>query len=182
MDPGQIHIRDLGLEAATERESKRVQIYQAPDLNFREDMSRWLVPYKEGIFLDSIRIEAQNTCVRLDPASRSCIISKLRIYWGEEITAYRTNGIVLEDDSIFFPLDDPQIIVEVEGTAPDTFRAYFEIAYLSVTQAMEYAYREWNRSRQENLRLQDQLTQKEQLIQNMENTKVWKAYRKIKKY
>ena len=101
--------------------------------------------------------------------------------WGQDILNYRTNGILIEDGSLFFPLDDPQIIVERPEGGMGDFRVYFEIEYMSLDEAlyqMQKLYGEQRRAL-EQAKQQVQLT--EETIRAMENTKVWKAYRKIKR-
>lgn len=101
--------------------------------------------------------------------------------WGREITHYRTNGITMADGALLFSVDDPQIIVEKPAEGGDSFRAYFEIEYLSADDALYLTQNALGKVKRQLQDVQNTLRQREELIHSMENTRVWKAYRKIKK-
>ena len=101
--------------------------------------------------------------------------------WGEDIMNYRTNGISMEDGSLFFPLDDPQIIVERPEGGMGDFRAYFEIEYLSMDEALYQMQKLYGSQRKALDQVKQEVRRREETIRAMENTKVWKAYRKIKR-
>ena len=101
--------------------------------------------------------------------------------WGEDIMNYRTNGILMEEGSLFFPLDDPQIIVERPQGGMGDFRVYFEIEYLSMEETLYQMQKLYKEQRRTLDQTKQDVMCKEETIRAMENTKVWKAYRKIKK-
>lgn len=181
ISPGTMDLTGLRFQDQSEREARKVQLYQAPDLNFTEERSEKKDLHKAGVFLNYFSIEPDCRYVRLDPCSKYCILQNLQMQWGEEILNYQTNGIIREDGSLFFALDDPQIIVRRPKGAMGDFRAYFEVQYLDMEEALYQMQKIYGQQRRELIQTKDQLKQKEDLIRSMENTKVWKAYRKIKK-
>lgn len=181
VSPGVVDLTGLRFQDQSERAARMVQLYQAPDLAFTEERSETKDLHKEGIFLDYFAIEPSSRYVRLDPCSRYCIVKKLRMQWGEEIVNYRTNGISMEDGTLFFPLDDPQIIVKRPEDGMGDFRVYFEIEYLSLDEALYQMQKLYSSQRKALNQAQEEVRRREETIRAMENTKVWKAYRKIKK-
>lgn len=179
--PGTMELSKLLLQEQNEARSRMVQLYQSPTLDFSEERSEWKKLHKEGAFLNCFSIESDARYVRLDPCSKYCVLRNLQMQWGKEIRNYRTNGIVQKDGSIFFPMDDPQIIVERPEGAIDDFRAYFEVTYLNKEDALDGLRSLYSRQREELSRTKATLGQREALIHEIENTKVWKAYRKIKR-
>ena len=181
ISPGIVDLTGLRFQDQSERAARMVQLYQAPDTGFTEEHSEKKDLHKEGVFLDYFPIEPSSRYVRLDPCSKYCIVKKLRMQWGEEIMNYTTNGIAMEDGSLFFPLDDPQIIVERPEGGIGDFRVYFEIEYLSLDEALYQMQRLYGEQRRALAQAKQQVQRTEETIRAMENTKVWKAYRKIKR-
>ncbi len=181
ISPGTVDLTGLRFQDQSEREARKVQLYQAPDLNFTEEHSEKKDLHKAGVFLNYFSIESNSQYVRLDPCSKYCVLWNLQMQWGEEILNYQTNGIIREDGSLFFAVDDPQIIVKRPKGGMGDFRAYFEVQYLDMGEALYQMQKLYGQQRRELTQTKEQLKQKEDLIRSMENTKVWKAYRKIKK-
>lgn len=181
VSPGSLDLKSVEFSDHSNRASRRIQLYQAPDMNFSEEHSEYKELHKEGMFLDYFQVEPTSNYLRLDPCSRYCILEKLQMQWGGDITRYQMNGIMMEGDKMFFPVDDPQIIIEKPKGAMGDFRVYFEITYLTMEEALGLLQQVHGRQRREMAGLQDQLQLKENQIRNMENTKVWKAYAKYRK-
>lgn len=181
VSPGSLDLKSVEFNEQNNKASRRVQLYQAPDMNFSEEHSEYKELHKEGIFLDYFQTEPDSKYLRLDPCSRYCIVENLRMQWGDDITRYQMNGIVMEEEKIFFPVDDPQIIIERPQGAMGDFRVYFEITYLTMEEALQMLQQIYGRQRREMSGLKDQLQLKENQIRNMENTKIWKAYAKYRR-
>lgn len=179
--PGEIDLTAIRYGDSRKNDNHLVQVYQAATLDFTEEHSQRKACYKEGIFLDSFAMEPESSYVRLDPASTYCIVRKLQMHWGEEVLNYKTNGILMKDGSIFFPVDDPQIIVEKPKDTKESFRTYFEIQYLNEEETLRLTHEQWGNIKKQSMELESQLRQREAVIHQMENTKIWKAYRKIKR-
>lgn len=182
ISPGTLDLTHLAFDDRSERASRMVQLYQADSMSFSEDRCVSKDPYKSGVFLDTFPIDPGVSYVRLDPCSRYCTVRNLQMQWGEtSIVRYQMNGIAMEDGSFFFPLDDPQIIVERPAGAVGDFKAYFEVEYMTMEEAFDRLWQIQSRQRRELAQTSEELHRKDELIQNMENTKVWKAYRKYKR-
>ena len=181
VSPGVVDLTGLRFQDQSERAARMVQLYQAPDLGFTEEHSEMKKLHKEGVFLDYFSVEPSSRYVRLDPCSKYCMVKNLRMQWGQDILNYRTNGILIEDGSLFFPLDDPQIIVERPEGGMGDFRVYFEIEYLSLDEALYQMQKLYGEQRRALEQAKQQVQRTEETIRAMENTKVWKAYRKIKR-
>lgn len=182
ISPGMLDLTGLAFDDRSERASRVVQLYQADSMSFSEERCVSKDPYKSGVFLDTFPIDPGVSYVRLDPCSRYCTVNNLQMQWGDtSIARYQMNGIAMEDGSFFFPMDDPQIIIERPAGAVGDFKAYFEVEYMSMEEAFEKLQQIQSRQRRELQQTSEELRRKDELIQNMENTKVWKAYRKYKR-
>lgn len=181
ISPGISDLTSLRFEEQNQRLKKRVQLYEAADLAFSEEESSFQEPMSNDSFCGTFSVKPQSAFVRLDPCSSYCVVRKLHMEWGEEIVHYQTNGIPLEDGSIFFPVEDPQIIVPKPQKGQEEFRAYFETEYLDMEEALYRLQKDYARVKRQGDELKNQLQLREEKIRQMENTKVWKFYRTIKK-
>ena len=202
ISPGTLDLTGLGFAEQSERAARLVQLYQSQDMNFTEEGSEQKELQEEGIFSDTFSIWPDSTCVRLDPASKCCAVQKLKMQWGDEIKEFQTNGFMIGEDSILFPTEDPQIVVKCPGVHRGDFQVSFEITYLTMTEAIQRieqigenladelsrVKKVLGQKEEQIIQMEEQtrqkevlLEQKENLIHTMENTKIWKAYRKIKR-
>lgn len=162
---------------------EKMQVFLSKDGICREEESYYF-PMNQGSVKTELALEANISFIRLDPGDRmgSVIIKKLEWESGEECLI-RTNGIQKSDREWIFITEDPQIYIE---TVPDNAGKLvvdlvknFDLKNFAKEIAEE---KEKNiRQEQQILELLNQLKEKERLIQNMENTKVWQTYKKYKK-
>ena len=121
--------------------------------------------------------------MRLDPGEVPGGFKICRIRWRDLGRAsFHTNGFALGDNRYYFGGGDPQIILENVPREAEILT--LELEALKEQEAVKEF---WGRFAQEenekNAQIQDlkaQLKQKETQIHEMENTKAWKLYRKLK--
>lgn len=182
ISPGTVDLTELHFMEQRERENRQVQLYEAPDekWSFTEEHCQNREASENGIFSGTFTVGEQSRFVRLDPSLGSCIVRKLKIVWGQEVTPCYTNGILGKDGNLFFAMDDPQMIIERPQGAGKELKVSFQAEYLKQAEALRYLQECYQRQSHRLARTEAKLKQKEALIHEMENTKVWKAYRKIK--
>ena len=95
----------------------------------------------------------------------------------------KTNGIQKSENEWLFINQDPQIYIEVvpKDTEKLLIEVYKNYGLESYAQEIIKEKEPILRQKKEILELTYQLKEKEQKIQDMENTKVWKTYKKYKK-
>ncbi|MGI6071173.1 MAG: class I SAM-dependent methyltransferase [Blautia sp.] len=169
-------------------------------VDYGEDFSEenaWLLPCRDGFFEDVIPVPEGAKRIRLDPTDRCCIV-KLRCLTAEQIQGvsvpekklteedfleFTTNGWKYGPGEYFFDNEDPQIVIdELPPYTKGIALAYEVTACDSAMASMVRRQLEEKRALETELSVcQQELCQKKELIQAMENTKVWKLYRSIKK-
>ena len=94
-----------------------------------------------------------------------------------------TNGFVMDKDRVVFDTEDPQILILdiPEGAAILEVDFRMDCASPKIGAFLRELERLPRQQEEELNRLREQLEQRERLIWEMENTKVWKTYQKLKK-
>ncbi|MDO4519589.1 MAG: hypothetical protein Q4B47_04765 [Eubacteriales bacterium] len=188
MTPGIIKIKDLGLGLEEAQQMRSVQLYYAADYGFSEEDST-VVPSAKLTEIDRMRshfaceyhIDPQKKCIRLDPAAQCCLVSNLSVCSdGKKLSIAVTNGQLQAPDKILFTNEDPWMIFQRENSN-ESVKIRFEIQYLTVREALAEAELHMEQLQQRCIELQTQLSAREEKIRQMENTKVWKAYKKLKR-
>lgn len=179
--PGILDVRELGFQALDRRGMHLVQLYQAPDMGFSEEKSEKRSPGETGCFQGTFRAEEQTQYVRLDPASACCVVRHLSVIWGTELCVIQTNGYRMEDGGWLFVSEDPQMLFARPEGADAQIQVQFSIEYLTAEEALRQAEIVMGELQRQKNEMNIQLENRQLQIQQMENTKIWKAYRKLKK-
>ncbi len=130
----------------------------------------------------SLYLQARDGCVLILVKCREVL--KSAGSGGEiwEKAAFHTNGFALGDHCYYFGGGDPQIILENVPREAEILT--LELEALKEQEAVKEFWSRFAREENEkNAQIQDlkaQLKQKEAQIHEMENTKAWKLYRKLK--
>ena len=179
--PGILDVKELGFQPLDHRGMHLVQLYEGADLAFREENSQKRSPENEGSFSGVFQVAETTRYVRLDPASRYCILHDLQVIWGKKVGEIQTNGFVMADGSRLFANEDPQMIFQRPAGAGCQVQVQFSIEYLTAEEALAQAGRVMEEMQKQKEEINRELECKKLQIHQMENTKVWKAYRKLKK-
>ena len=142
--------------------------------DFSENDSEIYPMAKAGLCL-KIRIPQGVKRLRLDPgeAMGGLLLRKLAFEDGRPVI-FQTNGFDMGDGKYYFGAGDPQFIIDdIQGNTLD-----IEIEVLKEQEAREEFWRKFSQvSSQKDMEIRH-LNEK---IRQMENTRVWKLYRSIKK-
>ncbi|MCD7868737.1 MAG: methyltransferase [Clostridiales bacterium] len=184
LSPGHV---DLGTLLRLEAESgeERLQIFTSRDGTLREeDSRRYAMPGGKAVLW--VEIPEEVSLIRMDPGEKACRIRIERMEWqdGRKCDFY-TNGESVGEKEILFKDRDPQIYVD--HLPRGRRRLFVELTRDQVVEdyALEQIREREERlqeQEEENRKLRRQLEEKEKQIRAMEETKVWKAYRKYKKF
>lgn len=174
ISPGSVEIEIPDSSINSGYASRQVQVFQSRDLSFSEDNSELFDCVEQDVCDLTVEVKEGVNYMRIDPCSRICAIQNLKLLWGDKNCRFQTNGIQVEDGRLFFSTDDPQIILKKPLDAGNTLHIQFRIEYLSLSQSCELLNQVCTKQK-------DLLAMKEAQIRQMENTKVWKLYRAVKK-
>lgn len=173
-----------------------LQVFVDYGEDFSEENS-WLLPCQEGFYSGIISIPEGAKRVRLDPTDKCCIV-KLRCLRAEKVPGgisldkkildqdflpFTTNGWEYGTGAYFFNTRDPQFVLEELPADTSEIAFAYEVTACSdeVARMIQSQMEEKRRMETELAVCRQELKQKKELIQAMENTKVWKLYRTIKK-
>lgn len=180
ISPGTVALAQL-LENQLPEE--KLQVFVSRDGISREEESRYF-SMNHGRVKTELEIEENIFFIRLDPGDKMgrVIIKKLQWESGEKCQV-RTNGLQRSDEEWIFISEDPQIYIEPVPVSGGKLLIDLEKDFDLRNYAKEILEEKDKIIRQEQqiVELMNQLKEKERLIQNMENTKVWKTYKKYKK-
>lgn len=186
ISPGKVDVKQYYRQISEQRQRTRLQVFWAKDKSFTEEASAYypLVPGKNEI---RITIPEDASYIRMDPGEEPviCRILGLTCLDDGKVFEISTNGIYMDkgkygffgDPQIYagpFPAGSTHFLLKLVREEPEACRErLFELA------------QEENRKNQEHKeeiqRLREELKSRNHLIREMENTKVWKMYRRIKK-
>ena len=154
---------------------RRLQVFFDIGRDFCEEDSVQYPMGRNGFSME-IAIPEQAKRLRLDPgeAAGGLILKKLAFGDGSP-AEYRTNGFPLGEGAYYFGGGDPQFVIEkLDGQKT----LFIEVEVMKEQEAQEAFWTSFSRvSAQKDAQIR-RLNQK---IREMENTKVWKLYRTIKK-
>lgn len=180
ISPGEEDLTGLRFQEQSERAAGMVQLYEGADCGFSEECSVRRELTGDGVFDGTFQLSEGTCFVRLDPCSRYCIVSELKVNGREDVRPVRTNGVRTGKAEWFFATEDPQIILDCQGDTAGRLEVFFRVEYLEQEDALDRLNELYARQSHVLRETRAALGQKEALIREMENTKVWKAYRKIK--
>lgn len=153
---------------------RKLQVFYDRGKDFSENDSEIYPMAKAGLCL-KIQIPQGVKRLRLDPgeAMGGLLLRKLVFEDGRPVI-FQTNGFDMGDGKYYFGAGDPQFIIDdIQGNTLD-----IEIEVLKEQEAKEEFWRKFSQvSSQKDMEIRH-LNEK---IRQMENTRVWKLYRSIKK-
>ncbi len=201
--PGVISVADT-MELYHQQRFENLQVFWSSDHEICERNSRRF-PSADGSSIQCSMTFAEKTeCIRLDPGENPCAV-QIRKFCvnGRELSPemYTTNGTYIGDGLYLFEQQDPNIFYE------ETYIQTLDLAWvvtpitgktLEVIKTLNMEHRKQEQRIQEEqekaealqktvdekneiINVKNQIIeQKQSLIREMENTKVWRAYRKYR--
>lgn len=207
ISPGIIHLEDMKYLGKEALRKQSVQIYQSAQKVADEKDSYYCEIPKSNRFEIEIQIPTDIQYFRVDPCSKKCLVRNLKICVDGSEWKYLTNGINLDESTLFFDTKDPWILMEgTDKIAGKKMKVVFAIEFIDektvsiinnflgekeknvALQAREVVLCETidenrkmiEQKQLETHQLEEKIHQLEMLIERMENTKIWKMYSKYK--
>jgi len=182
--PGMLSVHELINQERMNKRNGRIQIFYASEEEFCEEDSR-SYPMLQGRAQVRMELPCGVKKLRLDPGEQAGIltIKTLRLdSRDEEIIPYVANGQLQGLNRVLYATSDPQILLlEIPAdTRLLEVELQMDAASMEAVSFMQDIKNQEDAKLQKIQELESILAQKEQIIIEMENTKVWKAYQKLK--
>ncbi|MDO5797998.1 MAG: methyltransferase [Eubacteriales bacterium] len=173
VSPGKVDVLSYYEQLRIAGAERKLQVFYDRGEDFSEKDSAVYPMAKTGLSL-KIQIPDGVRRLRLDPGEAAGGLALRRLTVDEKQAVFHTNGFDMGEDKYYFGAGDPQFILDdIQGKNLD-----IEIEVLKEQEAREEF---WQRFSQISSQREQEIQQLNQKIQQMENTKVWKLYRSIKK-
>ena len=173
VSPGKVDVLSYYEQLRIAGAERKLQVFYDRGEDFSEKDSAVYPMAKTGLSL-KIQIPDGVRRLRLDPGEAAGGLALRRLTVDEKQVVFHTNGFDMGEDKYYFGAGDPQFILDdIQGKTLD-----IEIEVLKEQEAREEF---WQRFSQISSQREQEIQQLNQKIQQMENTKVWKLYRSIKK-
>lgn len=158
------------------QENRRLQVFYDRGENFSEKDSDVYPMGRHGVDM-AIKIPDGVKRLRLDPgeAAGGLVLKKLSTD-GKSNVQFCTNGFALGDNRYYFGGGDPQFIIDEIPAGADKLSVEFEI--LNEASASEEF---WQKFSEKQFSQNQEVINLKNKINEMENTKVWKLYKGIKR-
>lgn len=204
ISPGGIDLKRIYSEAQMHK-SAVVQVFFSDQYDFSEENSSTIHCNIDEKVTIELELQPDTDFLRLDPHELSCSLSELEVVddKGEAVPVFTTNGITIKENRVIFLADDPQLIFSglkektkltisyqlqlIDAREKNVFESILEEA-ITLTDTISHMKQEYQQIEAENNQYQQVIQEKEnqishqaQVITNMENTKIWKAYEQYKK-
>lgn len=207
ISPGIIHLEDMKYLGKEALRKQSVQIYQSAQEVANEKDSYYREIPKSNCFEMEIQIPTDIHYFRVDPCSQKCLVRNLKIGEADSEWKYLTNGINLDESTLFFDTEDPWILMEEPNKiAGKKMKVSFAIEYIDdktvsiindflgekeknavfqereaeLCQKIDENRKMIELKQMERDQLEEKVHHLEMLIDRMENTKIWKMYSKYK--
>lgn len=204
ISPGGIDLKRIYDEEKMHRDAL-VQVFESDAHHFSEENSFVVHCNIDKQITLKIDLKPETDFLRFDPHENPCNLSGLTITdeEGSPVPVLATNGIFIKKDRIVFLEDDPQLVVgNLKEKTQLTFSYQIKLTDMEereilqavfsekaeLTEELEQVSEEKNLVKAENDQYRETVAEKEQqlayqseVISNMENTKIWKAYEQYKK-
>ncbi len=200
ISPGIISLDELHYIKSDILQKHKVQIYQAEKEKVTEKDSVFRLMNEENHFTYELELKQDVQYLRIDPCSCKCIVKNLTITCEGAHCEYVTNGVWINGEDLFFNNEDPYFLIQkLKMLQNKKIFIEFDVEFLEedmvhiIQEYMERGKEEKRKEEEierltgqitgmqkETAELKEMLVQKEQLVKNMENTKVWKLYQKYK--
>lgn len=182
--PGRLSVHELINWEQVNKRNRRIQIFYALEGDFCEEDSR-SYPMLQGRAQVRMELPCGVKKLRLDPGEQAGIltIKTLRLdSREEEIIPYVANGQMQGLHRVLYATTDPQILLlEIPAdTRLLEVELQMDAASMEVVSFMQDLEDREDAQLKKIQELESILVQKEQIVIEMENTKVWKAYQKLK--
>ena len=201
--PGVISVADT-VEMYRRQMFDNLQVFWSKDHAMCEENSRRFSSSDGNSVQCSMTFAEQTGCIRLDPGENPCVVQIRRFCVnGRELSPemYTTNGVYLGEGLYLFEHQDPNVFYEekyiqtmdlewlvtpIAGGILDvvkTLNQRYRKQEQRIQQQQEKAESLQNMIDEQNevIKAKNQIIeQKQSLIREMENTKVWRAYRKYR--
>ncbi|WP_321385448.1 hypothetical protein [uncultured Enterococcus sp.] len=204
ISPGSIDLKSIYSEEKQKRETP-VQVFMSKEYSFSEEGSLVILCNIEKKVSLTIDLAEETDFLRLDPHEDACYLTDLEIKdeSGKKLSIFASNGKQISENQMVFIEHDPQIILS-QLKETKRLEISYEIHLISaqeqvvfkdmlmdkqaVDEQVAVLAAQAEEAKQAEQEYQQQLKEKEdriayqnQVIANMENTKIWKAYEKYKK-
>ena len=204
ISPGSIDLKSIYAQQKNKLENY-VQIFLSEAGDFSEERSYTVVQTTQKPIQLDIDLDETVQFVRIDPSDCPCVISELTITdnQGNHREILRTSGVLIKQQKFVFLDNDPQLVVDELGDT-DRLSLSFKLQILSQDDLELYGdmlssrqqiadalaqkesevaslHEQGNRQQAELENCLEIIGHREQEIENMKNTKVWKAYEKYKR-
>ena len=127
-----------------------------------------------------MELPGQIQSLRLDPGDLRTGIRVCGLYWEDGSSAqFSTNGVSLGENLYYFGATDPQIQIQRIPENVGTIEINLEFE-----DEKETSEKFWNiyQKREQNFRIREaELQKQENVLRAVENSKLWKMYRNVKK-
>lgn len=157
---GVIPVMPLVERESTRRRRNKIEVYFDDGRGFGVWNCRKYCPAQEGRASLEIALPEKTTVTRVDPCGERCIVRILELTQDGHSLTWRSNGAVADNGDIIFDTEDPQIIFDTPYGGP--------VKFSFLTEPLDGLARELVLNQHGKLRW-------------IEQTKVWKAYRKVKR-
>ena len=175
VSPGKVDVLSYYEQLRIAGAERKLQVFYDRGSDFREEDSAVYPMGRQGLHME-IPVPEGVRRLRLDPgeAAGGLLLKGLSLN-GKKVD-FVTNGFPLGDGRYYFGSGDPQFILNQLSGSAQVLR--IEIEIMKETEAREEFWKVFSQVSQEKDQEIQRLNQK---IHEMENTKVWKLYRSIKK-
>ena len=176
VSPGKIEVLPIYEKMRIACAERRLQVFYDRGRDFREEDSESRPMGKQGLAAE-IEIPEGVRRIRLDPGEGAGGLAVRKLcYENGEKAAFTSNGFPLGGGAYYFGGGDPQFILEKIPAGVKKLRAEIEI--MKEPEAGEAFWRSLSRVSAEK---DAEIAALKEKIRQMENTKVWKLYRSLKK-
>ncbi|MCB5953243.1 hypothetical protein LI951_14295 [Enterococcus sp. BWT-B8] len=204
ISPGSIDLKHV-YNAEKKKQETPIQLFMSSDYSFSEENSMVVIRNIDNRVVIDLQLNLDTEFLRVDPLEHACLVTdfEIRDENGERLAILNTNGALIKDNQLIFIADDPQIIigglrekkaVNISFQVKEVFdhskymfesilseRQLFERKIDELNQSVAHLNKEKSNYETEISVMGDELAHQKQVITNMENTKIWKAYEKYKK-
>lgn len=127
-----------------------------------------------------LKLPEHTAKLRLDPGELRSGVKIKKMLWDNKTQAFfNTEGVCLEKDVLYFGGEDPQIIIT--QIPEEAASLEIELEFIDEKETGQKFWNTYCEQRRENARIREELDRKESLVHTVESSKLWKAYRHIKK-
>lgn len=159
--------------------AQKLQIFLDTGSGFSEENSVKF-PIKDRRCIVKMELPGRIQSLRLDPGELRTGIRVCRIHWEDGTSAqFCTNGVSLGENLYYFGAADPQI--QIQRIPENVGTIEIELEFEDEKETSE---KFWNiyQKREQNFRIREtELQKQENVLRTVENSKLWKMYRNVKK-